>query len=178
MLIALATACRSSEVSKLDMEYMSMGDDYIQFTLPTLTKSRRMGGKPISLTLRQFELFPKLDVVDCTKEYISKTQNLRGSQTILLISFIKPHKSVKPCTIAKWLQEMMSKSGIDVSKFKSHSTRSASTSKALKQGLSVAQIMKMANWKSENVFKRFYSNTIEGESGNNQQNFSDAVLNM
>ena len=154
MLIALCTACRSSEVSRLDMKHMEIGDNFITFTLPALTKTRRVGDSPVSITLGRFEGQPNLDVVSCIMQYINKTQNVRGCETKLLVSFIKPHKSVKPCTIAKWLQQVMSQAGIDVSVFKSHSTRSASVSKANKQGLSVPQIMKMAKWRSECVFRK------------------------
>ena len=57
----------------------------------------------------------------------------------------------------------MQSSGIDVSIFKSHSTRAASTSVAINQGVSVKDIMKTANWTS---FKRFYLKPISSDFGN------------
>lgn len=79
----------------------------------------------------------------------------------MLIGFIKPHKSVKPCTAAGWLKNMLKEAGVDTEVFKPHSTREASTSKANKFGLSLQQIMNKANWKSANTFQRFYNKPIQ-----------------
>ena len=51
----------------------------------------------------------------------------------------------------------MQKSGIDVSIFQPHSTRSASTSTAFQQGVSVPDILKKADWSNASVFHRFYN---------------------
>ena len=46
----------------------------------------------------------------------------------------------------------MEKAGIDTDKYKAHSIRGASTSKANKGGLSAAQIMQRANWSKARTF--------------------------
>ena len=48
----------------------------------------------------------------------------------MFISHIRPHKGVTRATISTWVKEILKKTGVDTSKFKSHSTRVASTSKA------------------------------------------------
>ena len=48
----------------------------------------------------------------------------------LLISFIKPHKSVAKDTIARWVRTLLRMSGIDVSKFSAGSVQPAAASKA------------------------------------------------
>ena len=45
---------------------------------------------------------------------------------------------------------------IDTSKFKAHSVRGAVTSHAYVTGTPVADILKMADWSSEHVFRRHY----------------------
>jgi hypothetical protein len=60
----------------------------------------------------------------------------------------------------------MQASGIDISIFKSHSTRAASTSAATSLGVTIKDIMKTANWTSESTFKRFYLKPISSEFGN------------
>lgn len=79
------------------------------------------------------------------------------------ISFFKPNKSVKPCTAAGWLKNMLKEAGVDTEVFKPHSTMGAATctSKAKKFGLSLQQIMNKANWKSANTFQRFYNKPIQ-----------------
>jgi len=50
----------------------------------------------------------------------------------------------------------MQQAGVDITAFKAHSTRSASTSAAHNAGISVADIMKAADWKRATTFRRFY----------------------
>ena len=93
-----------------------------------------------------------------------------GNKSQLLLSFVKPHKEVVPCTIAGWLVQVMTNAGIDTSTFKAHSTRGASTSKARAKGLSCQDIiMAMAKWKKASTFQRHYLrkvvNSTEGEDG-------------
>ena len=57
---------------------------------------------------------------------------------------------------AGWLVKMMAVAGIDVEQFKAHSTRAALVLKVKAKGLSVAEIMKMNNWKHTLTFHRFY----------------------
>ena len=48
----------------------------------------------------------------------------------------------------------MKESGIDTVIFRAHSTKGASTSKAKTVGVSVADILKAANWSSSSTFTR------------------------
>lgn len=105
----------------------------------------------------------KLNVRDCILSFLEKKtpENLRENESKLLISFIKPHRSVKPCTAAGWLKNILKKAGVDTEVFKPHSTRGASASKADKFGPLLQQIMNKANWKSANTFQRFYNKPIQ-----------------
>jgi len=46
--------------------------------------------------------------------------------------------------------------GVDISTFTSHSVRGASSSAAAGVGMTVNDILKVADWCSESTFKRFY----------------------
>jgi hypothetical protein len=110
-------------------------EDEIVFTLKDLTKSRRVGQSPVSVKFRKYTEQSKLDIVSCTLEYLVKTKIIRAGETQLFVIFIKPHIGIKSCIIAKWLKHILALSGINVSVFKSHSTRGARISKANKYGL-------------------------------------------
>lgn len=103
-----------------------------------------------------------------------KNKTLRENEFNLLISFFKPHKSVKPCTAVGCLKNMLKEAGIDTEVFKPQSTRGAFTSKANKFGLSLQQIMNKANWKSANTFQRFYNKPIQVDN----DQFAQKVLQM
>jgi integrase len=173
-LMALTSASRSSELHKLDIRFMQITPGLISFTLTGLIKTTKVNDGPIVLSFADNEN-EKLSAEKCILHYLDRTNVIRGEETQLLISHIKPHKAVKTCTIASWLKNALTNAGIDTSVFKAHSTRGASTSKANKFGISVGQIMKQANWRSANTFQRFYNKPIQG---NVNQEFAQAVLDI
>ena len=65
---------------------------------------------------------------------------------------------VKPCTLARWLKQVMSAAGIDISMFSLHATRSASAAFMRDhQNYSVKEICVVANWSTKSgVFQKFY----------------------
>ena len=63
-------------------------------------------------------------------------------------------------------------SRINTSKCKAHSTWGASTSKAVLKGISVNEILNMADWSYANTFSRFYHRNPE------KHQYSDAVLSF
>ena len=173
MLLALTTANRASEIQGMDLEYMADKDTHMEFTIQKLTKTRRVGDKPQTITLHQYQ-DPVLDVVTCTRSYIRRTSTWRTTSAHhkLLLGIVAPHKPVCTSTISNWLKHMMECAGIDVTVYKGHSTRSASTSKAKTAGLSVAEIISRANWKQASTFQRFYNRGISEHT----DNFAQAVL--
>ena len=92
-------------------------------------------------------------------DYIEWTKSIRGEEKNLFISAIKPNHIVTKSTVSRWLKEVIRDSGIEISHFQGHSTRSASTSKALLNGASIEEIMKAAHWSKESTFKKLYNNS-------------------
>ena len=90
----------------------------------------------------------------------------------LLISFIKPHKSVAKDTIARRVRTLLRMSGIDVSKFSAGSVQPAAASKAGVAAVPVACIMAKAGWSRESTFAKYYNKNIVAAS----DPFQDAVL--
>lgn len=158
MLLALASAGRSSDLRALDIRYMSIKDSSIIFELAQLTKSRKKGQSPIKQTFEKFEGDPLLCVFSTITCYLERSKVWRAdsNKNQLLLSYVKPHKEVVPCTIAGWLVELMRLAGIDISEFRAHSVRGASTSKAKAKGLSCKEIMEIAKWRKESTFRRHY----------------------
>lgn len=72
-------------------------------------------------------------VLHTLKEYLKITQEKRKSNKSC-ISF-ETFKEVSTCTVARWLKEVLKRSGIDDKIFSAHSYRSASTSSAFAGGV-------------------------------------------
>ena len=73
----------------------------------------------------------------------------------LFLATIRPHKPVKSATLAHRIKNLLVKSGIDSNIFKAHSTRGAASSTAARAGLSVSDIIRMADWSIDDIFRRF-----------------------
>ena len=67
---------------------------------------------------------------------------------------------------------MLSIAGIVTSIFKGHSFRGASTSKAVSLGVSLADVLKTADWRSAGTFAKFYKRSTSVNS------FAQAVLTI
>ena len=65
----------------------------------------------------------------------------------------------------------MAAAAIDISHFKAHSTRAASTSVAARLGVSTAQFLLTADWSSASTFSKFYKRDVQGT-----QEFDRAIL--
>lgn len=173
MLIALTLASRSQSLHLLSIKDMRKGfSSFILYYSGLLKQSKSGRNNPV-VELRAFPPDRRLCVVFVLKEYLKRTENLRGTNTCLFISYVKPYGPVTKDTITRWLKIVMYGAGIDCSKYKPHSIRSAAVPKAKSYMVPVDEILKTAGWSSEKTFAKFYDKVIDKETG---IRFSDAVL--
>ena len=132
-----------------------------------LHKSCRKGKAPPTISYQVYTQDPNLCIVKTLDEYISHREGWRSGEECsqLLLSFVNPHKPVVSSTISGWLKNILKKAGIDISTFKAHSTRSASTSKADLSGAPIEEILKRGCWSNKSTWQKFYNKNIiqEGE---------------
>ena len=152
-------------MAALDLTYQSYQENGVKFVILGLTKTRH-SGPPTEAFYPTFAAVPKLCPVQTLQCYERRSEKLRTNsnsilQKALFISIRRPHKPVKPATIGHWLKRIMKSTGIDTDRFSTHSTHSASTSKAKAVGVSTADILKAANWSSTSMFCRFYHKPID-----------------
>ena len=84
------------------------------------------------------KLIPYADKALCVTtalhEYLSRTKDLRKQVDNLFISCARPHLAVTKNTISRWIKSMLETGEMDISIYKSHSTRAAA-SPAMKENL-------------------------------------------
>lgn len=173
MLIALVSAQRGQSLHMLDIQFMKEGDTFFEFTLPEHIKQSRPGYKVPSVLLRAYPEDPTLCVFTHLKEYLQKTKLLRGTETKLLLSHVKPHHRASRDTISRWIRCVMADAGVDVTTFKPHSTRAAAVSKAKNASVPIKEILDTAGWSSERTFDRFYNKPLQKNGS-----FAPTVLNI
>lgn len=135
-----------------------------------MLKQTRPGFPNPTVTLIAFR-DSRLCVVTTLKEYISRTEPLRGSESQLFVSYTKPHKAVSRDTIGRWVKTVLSSAGIDTKRFKPPSTRAAAVSAASNASVSLDEIRSTAGWSSESTFAKFYNKPVVRES-----QFASSVL--
>ncbi len=160
-LVAILLAARAQTLVALDIRNMSVKKSKICFTVGTTTlKQSRPGYIPPLLELAAYPADRRICVYKALTEYIDRTKTIRGEEKQLFISYMKPHAKVTAATISRWVKMIMAMAGIDVSIYKSHSVRAASTSKAWELGVPLEEILRTAGWSSAVTFANYYKKTV------------------
>ncbi|KHJ98939.1 site-specific recombinase, phage integrase family [Oesophagostomum dentatum] len=158
-LLSICSPRRVSEIASLSLASVQKQPEKWTFFLDYRNKNRT-NGPPHSAVYETFYENSLLCPVKCLVDYLNKTKEKRGNEQRLLLSYVT-FKPVSPSTVARWVKEVLSMAGIPM-KFTAHSTRSASTSKALKSGASLKIIMKAACWSEKSqTFQQFYCRSDE-----------------
>ena len=162
VLLLMVTSQRGQTIVNLTLDDLSLSDVAI-FRMKKLLKHNRVGDPLDTVKLRPFSHCKKLCVVRALKAYLCKTQFFR-SYSALLLSYIRPYKPISRDTLSRWTLSILSMAGIDTSRYKSHSTRGASTSAAKRLGVPINTIMKQASWRSVQSFAKFYDKRLEDDT--------------
>ncbi|KAJ8020009.1 hypothetical protein HOLleu_41830 [Holothuria leucospilota] len=171
MLIALVSAQRLQTLQLLDTSSMHVYDDKAVFHVTSHIKQSRPGSKSLDIVLKDYTPDERVSVFKVLLHYMKSTNQVRGSETKLFISYAKLHNAFSTDTLSRWLKIVLANSGIDVSRYKAHSTRSAATSAAISAGVPTDEILRTAGWHSEKTFATFYNKPIKRENV-----FADSIL--
>ena len=93
MLLLLVSGQRGQTMHMLDLNDMIVSDNGFTFVIVNHLKQSRPGYHKPQLKLVPFE-DSSLSVVTTCKEYLKRTKSLRGNQSKLCISYVKPFKEV------------------------------------------------------------------------------------
>lgn len=165
-LLALTTAQRVQALISLNIKNMADFGEYVVFTISDLLKTSRPGHDVQRIKISAFP--DKSCCVLHTLRYYLEVTNEKRKTNKLLISF-KTFKDISTSTVARWLKEILRRSGINESIFSAHSFRSASTSAAFAGGVKLSEILETANWANAKTFYTYYRRETVSS-------FSDTVL--
>ena len=171
-LLCILSGQRSQSIAYLYEQHMHKSDTLFTFYIPKQLKTTTDTFHQEPLEFEAFPPDPNTCVYKCLEEYLSRTQLLRENLPIpeegklaLILSYAYPHYPVKSATLARYVKDMLGCAGIDLTVFTTHSTRSASTSKANNLGLSLKDISKAAGWRGPSTFQRFYKFKVSKNFG-------------
>ena len=107
LLFALISAERGSELVAHGLRFKKSHPEGVEFHLPELTKSIRVG-KNLKVSFHaSFPFDKRLCPCECLKVYETCTANLRPLNVTqpnkLFLALVKPHKPVQAATLAHWI---------------------------------------------------------------------------
>jgi len=173
MLISITTAQRLQTLHMLNIGLMEIQNSAVVFSFDKPMKQSNPRNAIRPLILEAYLPDKALCVYNVLLEYISRTESIRGVEQQLLVSYQKPYKKVSRDTISRWIRTVMQLSGLDLTVFKAHSTRAASTSAAKRAQVPIQDIIDRAGWSSAQTFATFYKREIVSPNANS---FARAVL--
>ena len=154
----------------LDVKNMTLKFLRASFRVAEKVKQTRPGKHVNEIVFNGYPPDRRLCVVTVLKEYLQRTLDIRGTTKQLLLTTRASFKGVSRDTIRKWSKEVLEKSGIDLTIFNPHSTRSASTSKAASK-VHLDTILETAGWSNATTFGKCYKKRMVQEG-----KFEAAVL--
>ena len=157
-LLALSSSDRGQTLHLLNLNNMEIGRDSIKFVILDKLKTTRKVIKPKIVTCLSSEI-EELCLKSYISAYIKRTSEFRGENDKIKPLFISwaTKRPVSKQTIARWLTEALKLSGIDTTKYKSHSYRGSGLSAAQDRGASIQDIIKQGNWTSKSTFLTYYN---------------------
>lgn len=166
-LLALTTGHRIQTLSFIKLNNIVYTDSGITINISDLIKTSRHGGEQPILKLSYYNQKREICPVHTVISYIKLTKHNRKEINDLIITCKRPYKKASTQTIGRWIKSTMKEAGIDTSIFSSHSTRHASTSAALRAGMTVDAIRKCAGWsRNSSVFAKFYNRPVLEDDNN------------
>jgi len=160
-LLALISAQRVQTLKAIKLSSVKSSEDIIEIFISTNVKTSKPGRSQPCILLVKYPHDEKLCVVATFLEYLLRTESYRLHDQLLL-SLEAPHNEVTTQTISRWLKQLLAEANVDVSMYKAHSFRHASTSKAYQEGVSADVIFAVAGWTpSSKTFARFYNKKID-----------------
>lgn len=152
-IMALANASRASEIHALNVKYMQRMSSGVEFDLAELTKTSRPG-KQRSLFYPCLEEDRVLCPVVTLQHYLERTKVYRKSEPSscrLFLTVVRPFKPVEKVTIARWIKTLIHQAGVG-DEFEAHSVRGATTTASSMHGMSVSDILSVADWSLDSTF--------------------------
>eukprot|EP00794_Sanderia_malayensis_P020746 gene20746-22775_t len=173
-LLCILSGQRCQTIHEIDIQFIQKVDKMYRISIQTKLKQTKPNKHLKALEFQEYLPDKSLCIFEYLTEYLSRTKALRGENTSLLISYMKPHKAISKDTVSRWVKTILRAAGVNVQVFTAHSCRSASTSAAKAVGLSLTSILKFAGWSNSQTFAKYYDNLIVS---NDEDNFGTSLLN-
>ncbi|KYQ60030.1 hypothetical protein ALC60_00928 [Trachymyrmex zeteki] len=170
LLLALGSGQRAQTLAAIKVSHIFREENKLILKIPDRLKTSAPGRAQPLLTFARFPDHPNLCIVTILEYYLQPLCPPECNS--LFISCMRPHKAVGVQSISRWIRRGLEECGVQGDLFSAHSTRHASTSLAVKKGISLELVKRAAGWSDKSrVFANFYNRPIV-----NPESFCNSVL--
>ena len=158
MLILLTTCRRKTEILALSQKYMYYYPQRIVFILTKLPKTfsrTRAHDHSRWFTVKQFPTNRKLCPVRALATYILRTEHIRSTDMLFVTT--PPYGAIRPMTLNRWILQSMQQAGVSTQEYSPYTTRHASSSGALNQGMALDDVLALGGWSKPSTFIKHYN---------------------
>ena len=111
MLMSLASPSYSADLASLYIDHSHYKPEGVVFVPSVLAKQSRQGKPLTEYFFASFTDNKELSPVETLRQYQKVTASLRKESIYLFVAIVDPYKPVPPCTVARWLKEVLKLSG-------------------------------------------------------------------
>ena len=174
VLLLLLGGQRMNTIKAFHTDKMILTDMSVTFTPAYVLKHSKAGNKLDTFVYRAYH-DKYLCVISCLREYLHRRKKKKGlNETQLFLTYGAPTRPASIDTMRRWVKELFK--DCNIFEFSPHSCRSASTSKAAKINIDIEKILKVACWKTEQNFLKFYNREILTENVNDLNKIMDDAI--
>ena len=160
-LTAILSGQRAQSLYLSDIRNITLSRSLVTITFGDLLKQTRPGYQLESIKIKAYAPDRRLCLITVLTEYLERTRPLRGVDTKLFITTVKPYHGASRQTISSWVKKTLQTAGVDMTTFTPHSTRSAATSAAKSSNIPLETILKAAGWSNVKTFATYYQKPIQ-----------------
>lgn len=172
-LLLISSAQRVQTIHVIKLNGIMFHDRGCTIMIKDKLKSTRPAFHQKALQLERYQ-DKKVCVVDCLREYLTRTKDLRGKVDSLFVCYSKPHGAASKDSIARWLKELLIKAGI--TGFDAHSFRSAASSELFRKGVPIDTILEKAGWSNAKTFHTFYNRGLLSDENPTEKRVEQASI--
>ena len=151
----LLSGQRGQVLHFLDTRNMTVSEFKVSFRIGDLLKTSPPSDHLSEIVFESYAPDKRLCIHTAIVDYLNRTSVVRGSITRFFLTTVPPIRMASRDTLRRKTKDILLATGIDLSIFSPHSTRSASSSKAALT-LPLSTIISTIGWSSESTFAKFY----------------------
>ena len=176
MLLTLLSGQRVSTLHYFQIDELQSRESEVIFNVTALLKHDKVSREKEPIIFYAYPHNVQLCPVHINQYRRVRNALVPSTEKAFFVTYGKPHHAATKDTLARWIKDVLSQSGVDTTVFNPHSCHSASSSTAKSSGVPLHKILKSGQWATESTFYKFYQRQILWSDVTENKEFADNIL--